>query len=775
MGLFSRKKIISVSSVTVNLAGDNPTNFLEKLITSSVMQGSDFGTAIPQAYLKGMGTQIRQAYRYGRDYFTLGLPDGSIFYGVPNYDDLMEVLSSLNEGKQVSIVMSDFNVADLSYWIEEYLTNTYEWDADYGGMGNPPAGVNADAVIDWTIDNNAIVTINMSNTLPDIDFTETVSFPDINYEAEYYQVIYRVRTPGTPSVTIVTRPFQAGDVEGTTTTEETGSDFGLFTITTTTVETTINDASTETTIKTTVVVDTLSRKQYFLYEAGIGTYPTLDSILDDVVRDSAYYPVVPVRVNNVDLTDPANVSAEQFKTSKILLNKLNLKYTMLGDKINENPDVDDIDHAFFVMGISLNSQYESSIDYLHEFFKYLAQVSPMDKEAYVNWYNLNVDPDTGSISNTTAKPPVNRLSLKQDPYNISIAYQYSDLTVKNGSIGPKGTVTRSTGTTASITVVNEFNASVELTADVSTIIFRKQISATQYEEIETCGLEHINYVYKGHSVNITGEGSLNDPDNEGFLIPLCVNVVEAQQIVHRTQMTFDCLHMVINSYEVTKAKWYQTGIFKVVTIVIAVVVAVYSAGTLSAGVAAAAAGATAAGTSVALAVTIYLATQVAIGIAIGFGMSLLSRYLGPNIMFIAAIAMLAYGAISAYQSYGTTGNTGLPYANEVMGLVPAVSKGAQSELQRELQDIVKDMQKNQENYQKQMQDIEDAMDALGNPNPNIDIDGLMNAAFFNLFEQPDEFFARTLNMNPGTVTLDSIGSYVDYALTLPTDLNSLRS
>ena len=679
MGLFSRKKIISVSSVTVNLAGDNPTNFLQKLITSSVMQGSDFGTAIPQAYLKGMGTKIRQAYRYGRDYYELGLPDGSIFYGTPNNDDLMDVLSSLNAGKQVSIVMSDYNVADLSYWIEQYLTDQYQWDADYGGMGNPPSGVNANAVIDWTIDNNGVATIQMSNTPPDIDFTENKSFPDIDYTKEYYQVIYRVRTPGTPTVTIETRPFEPGDVDGTTTSEATDNNFGHFTITTTTVVTEVNDAETETKITTTVIVDDLSRKQYFIYQAGLGTYPTLDVIKDSFVKDSAYYPVVPLRVWNTDYTDPANVSSEMFKTSKTLMNKLNLKYTMLGDKINENPDVDDIDHAFFVLGISLNSQYESSMDYLHEFFKYLAQVSPSDKTKYVTWYNENVDPDTGSISNISPKPPVNRLSLKEDPYNISIAYQYSSLIVKTGSIGPKGTVTRTSGPAAAIQIINQFNQSTEMTADVTVITFRKQISATQYEEVEVCGLEHVNYVYKGHSVNITGEASLNDPDNEGFLIPLCVNVVEAQQIVQRTQMTFDCLHIVVNSYEVTKAKWYQTGIFKVVTIVIAVVIAVYSAGTLSAGVAAAAAGATAAGTSVALAVAIYLATQVAIGIAIGVGMSLLARYLGPNIMFIAAIAMLAYGAVSAYQSYGSTGNAGLPYANEVMGLVPAVSKGRATE------------------------------------------------------------------------------------------------
>ncbi len=773
MGLLSRKKKISVSSVTVNLAGDNPTNFLEKTVTSAVLNGSGISSTLSTAYLKGMGTQIRQAYRYGRDYFTLGLPDGSIYYGTPNEANLMAVLSSLNAGKEVSLVMSDYNVADLSYWIQQYLTNKYQWDEDYGGMGAPPAGVPPATPIDWTIDNNAVVTINMG-TPPNILYTEKVSFPNINYDSEYYQVIYRVRTPGVPTVTTVTRAYQATDVAGTTTNETTSNSYGYFTITKTTVETTINAAKTQTTIKTTKIVDTLSRKQYFIYEAGTGVYPTLDSILNDVVTGSAYYPVVPLRINNTDLTDPANVSPEQFKTSKTLLNKLNLKYTMLGDKLNENPDIKEIDHAFFVLGISLNSKYESSIDYLHEFFKYLAQVSPSDKETYLAWYAANVDKATGQVSNTSPKPPVNRVSLKQDPYNISIAYQYADMILKNGSIGPVGTVTRELGKSSAITIVNQYNVSTEMSANVTVITFRKQVSLTQYEEVETCGLQHVNYVYKGHSVEISGEDSLKDLDNEGFLIPLCANVVDAQQLVQRTQMTFDCLHIVVNAYQEVKAKWYQSGIFQVATITIAVVIAVYSAGTLSAGVTAAAATATAAGTSVAVAVAVYLGTQVAIGLAITYGVSILAKYVSPNIMFLASLAMMTYGAISAYQSYGVPGNKGLPYATEVMNLVPAVSKGAGIGLEKQLQQITSEMQKNQQNYEKQMKDISDAMDAL-NPNSSIDIGNLMNSAFFNLFEAPDEFFTRTLNMNPGIVTLGSVEGYVDYSLTLPTDSNSMRS
>lgn len=772
MGLFSRKKIISVSSVTVNMAGDEQINYLRKTINSAVTGGSDIASTLNQAYLKGMGIQIKQAYRYGRDYFALGLPDGSIFFSTPNNEEIITILTAI-EGKEVVLTMADYGAPDLSYWIEEYLTDTYHWDADHGGMGSPPAGVLSDAAINYTIDNNGLVTITMTNTGSTApDFTENVSF-SVDYNAQYYQVIYRVKTPGTPTVTTVTRDTEAGDEEGTVTTSTTDNNFGVFTTTDTTVVTTIDTVNNKTTIQTTVVISTLSGKKYWMYAAGTGTYPELDSILTEVVRDSAYYPVVPLRVNNRDLTDPANVSADQLSTSKKLMRKLNLNFLDLGERINENPDVGDIDHAFFVMGISLNSQYQSSMDYLHEFFKYLAQVSPSDKEAYVTWYNDNVDED-GNINELTPKPPVNKLYLRQKPYDISIAYQYCDMVVKSGVIGPVGTVTRTTGPATAINIINQFDVSTEMSADVSTITFRKQISDTQYEEVETCGLQHVNNVYKGHSVDISGEKSINTPDTEGFLIPLCVNVTDAQQLVARTQMTFDCLHLVVNSYEETKAKWYQTGIFKVVTIAITVVIAVYSAGTLAAGVTAAASAATAAGTSVALAVAVYLGTQVAIGIAITYGISIASKYIGANFLLIAGIALMAYGLYSAYTTYGSASAKGLPYAHEAMSLSSAVLKGTSQGLETQIQDAVNEMQRNQESYERQMKEISDAMDLLGTRNLDVDIDALINSAYFNLFDTPNEFLARTINPNPGLDTLSSVDSYVEASLTLPDDLNMRR-
>lgn len=771
MGLFSRKKIISVSSVTINLAGkDTQTNYLRKTINGSISSGSDIAGTLSSAYLHGMGIKIKQAYKYGRDFYSLGLPEGKIYYGTPDIPELTKVLQDIT-GKEIIFVQADYGSPDISYWVDQYVTQKYEYDADYGGMAKPPVGIANDADIDFTVDTSGKVTIYFG-TEPN-QFKEEVTFPGIAFKAGYYEAIYRIVTRGAPTSTVETRPTLPTDVEGTNTTTENINNYGQFSIKKTTIAVVIDKVKNMTTITTTIVIDVVSRKQYFFYVSGTGTYPSLDSINDRVTKASIYYPVVPLRLNNTDLTDASQQGTDLYKTSKKLLNKLNLKYTMLGDKLNENPDVDEIDHAFFVMGISFNSQYQTSIDYLHEFFKYLSKTSPSNKTEYLTWYS-QTSGSTGHIGANATRPPVNKLSLRQGPYDVTVAYQYVDFKIVNGAIGKKGTVTREKGIAGAITIVNPDNSSVTLTTNVSVVYFRKQISDTQYEQIELCGAEHSNNVYKGHSVNTNGFDCLGDLDNQGFVVPLCQNILDEMNLVNRTQMTFDCMFMVINSYSETKAKWYQSGIFQIITIAVAIVVSVVSFGGAIAGIQGVIAAATAAGTSVGLAVATYIGTQVLIGLAVTYGIQLVGQALGTDFLFIAAIAMLAYGAVSAYTSYGSSSNPGLPYADEVLGLVSSVSKGASSQLQRDLEVVMKEMQKNQENYQKQMKDIEDAM-GMFQANKDIDIDALTQSAYFNLFEQPNEFLVRTLNSNPGIVTLDAVSRYVGNSLTLPKDLNPLRS
>ena len=234
------------------------------------------------------------------------------------------------------------------------------------------------------------------------------------------------------------------------------------------------------------------------------------------------------------------------------------------------------------------------------------------------------------------------------------------------------------------------------------------------------------------------------------------------------------MFIVINSYNEQKVKWYQSGLFKLVMIAIAVVTAVYGGIAFVNGLNSAMASAAAAGTSVAWAAAAYIATQIAIGAALTYGISVLARYIAPELMFIAAALMMVYGLTSNFMSSGASSVKGLPYAAELMAAVPAVTKGTNMALQKSLEKSMEEMEELTATYEQTMDELKKNMDKL-NANPNISIQDMMNTTAMNLFETTQQFFGRTLQMNPGVTTLDSIQNYVGYALTLPDDLRPMRT
>ena len=147
------------------------------------------------------------------------------------------------------------------------------------------------------------------------------------------------------------------------------------------------------------------------------------------------------------------------------------------------------------------------------------------------------------------------------------------------------------------------------------------------------------------------------------------------------------------------------------------------------------------------------------------------RRVAPEIGVIIAVVALAYGVSS---QAGAGGSKGLPYASEVLQLVPAVTKGVNQRLQSDLQAVMKEMRVQQELYEDRMEQIKDAMNAL-NGNQDISIEDLTRGGYLNLFETAQSFFNRTLLQNPGPLTLNTIQDFVITLLALPDDLTNVTA
>ena len=221
---------------------------------------------------------------------------------------------------------------------------------------------------------------------------------------------------------------------------------GEYYTATTTKVTTIDVPNQKTTIVTTIAIGKTTFNKYYLYQFGTNTQPTLESLFSVEDLSSPYYPAVPMRVDGADMADSAHQSTELYKTSKKLLNKMGIKMNKIADTINDNESVGDIDYAFIVFSVNLNTTLRANQQYIYYFIKYLIQIqtsSESDWLAWVDEYNLwdTSDPNAANRRDFIIPPPVNSLKFytPADPgsnYQMSLQWQFAKSTMHSGKFKP---------------------------------------------------------------------------------------------------------------------------------------------------------------------------------------------------------------------------------------------------------------------------------------------------------------------------------------------------
>ena len=101
--------------------------------------------------------------------------------------------------------------------------------------------------------------------------------------------------------------------------------------------------------------------------------------------------------------------------------------------------------------------------------------------------------------------------------------------------------------------------------------FRYYITDTLYEEIRVTNLKSQYRVSGGYWTTMDGH-------NDVLIIPIDRAISKDMGLLKRERLYARSLHIVFNSMVVTKLKWYQTGIFQVIMIIVAVVIAFWDGG-----------------------------------------------------------------------------------------------------------------------------------------------------------------------------------------------------
>jgi len=715
MGLFSSETKITTSAVTFNLI-DKPPNRMREAAAYALISGSNLVETVMSSMVNGFAYQAKQAYDYANEHYTLGLPNGEI-QGLPPAD----------HAAVKAAIDADYPGADSA--------------VIYAFVGNLSGEA---AAVEWLRANrgyklgSSIITVHpFTLASPQygkirIDRTEYLSetheikiiykeyYNLVSHYAEHYDII----------------PAPAGLVLG----------------------------------------DLYCCAAYKLFDSGLGTYSeeeyywfyrladkTHEGITYDPVGFGAYayMPIVPLRRDNIDLTDASRASTELHITSKKLLKKMSLDFENLGDKLNENPSIAQIDHAYVMFGIDIMTDKPASIRYLCEYFDYLSDVDIFDREDTASFWK-----DYNSINKNNSKYLFKRLEVEiprivaQDyGLDISITYSYITSVVYPGSIGPVGTCT------------SERLPSIRKIAnlsylDTSRIVFRQQLSEHQYRCITVYAPRHINNIYQNHGIVTTLLSYGIDPENGNFIIPLHYGVAKTLPMKERNELYYDSCQLVLNSYDVQKIRWYQKNFFKAIFVFIAAVIAAWSGqGWLVKLGMAIGAGA--------MAVAMFLLESIVMSVVISLAAKLFVKMIGGELALIIGIVVTVYsisqGNMGSFQFLEQT----IPTAQTLLQMGSALVSSSQDWVNSELQMVQEESQQFAAEAEEKIDLLEEAqalleMDIKLSPMAMLATTQPATQLERTLIETPDEFFNRTIHTgNIGVLTLDVVENYAKIMLNLP--------
>lgn len=626
MGLFSKTKIY-VESFSTPLVEEVP-NLVQQSVLTSIRSERNITDDLIANTISGLGTNLKRYYRYGSEEYFYGVPSGSMNNEGASPTTVQNVISE-EIGEGVLVDFSIYSTADGYYFALEYLLGTRGLNQTTLVVSNPPSGAQGETVFSYAkiVSTNQIELTYTDRFLN--EFTETFTYSgSILEDAKYYHVGYYKY-----------------------------------------------DANEE--------VD-LSVIYYWFYSPDEGTYEVLEPYGE---FDSNYFPVVPLRYNNKDLT--VDDGSERYNTSRRLLRQLKLSISELGSAVNANPDISDIDHAYVLMGVSPNTQVKAAQSYLYDFWKDKENNSTYDKEAYDQWSNRD---DNFKL---TSPPPINSLRISEagTSYNVELGWLYIKSTLLTGVIEPDAKPDD---------VNTEIIVRPKVTGQYygyenSSFIVRKQITTNSYDEIEVRGLNHINYVYRSHTVdtslaNVVSAAQNEDDFSDGMLIPLDIRLVENLRVVDRTDLVNEAMRINFNCYVKQKLKWYETGLFSAIVAVVGIVLTIYTFGTASASMGAW----LGLGTGLTAAVVGAIALGV-ITIGIKYGINYLADEVGIGAAVIFAIfSSIALGSIGGNQA-------GL--AQTLSALQSGIETGVNAYIDTEMSDIMDDydaLQREMNEYEEEM-------------------------------------------------------------------------
>lgn len=827
MGLFSGKKTVYVSSVAYNLAGDEAdrANFLKTATISAVMGDKpSIPNAVTNAYRSGPGSRLKNFARWARTSgYTdaVGLAFGSIVSGDSIDASVLAAQIPHAAGTTVIIQTADIDRGDFSYWVEKHI------------LDNFPERLNTDYVADYNETTGAITITyadTSTETIVPAGFEPLASYLFASYSEAAGSVTGLLVTgstttlgtldpwPDTSGWTLDSGASSPGHDVYTKTEPVSGSGDGIFIRESWMYFDTVGAVRSWRIDTQDTTVRSYSDTKMFIYRQNTGN-PALDAMWAIPDSGGDFLPVIPIRINNVAVSDlwPTTIYPQ---SKRAVRRAMGSKYDTLEERVADNPSLGDIDYAYAVFGVSLNVKELASRKYIYKFFEMILEDPTrggvvayetwktqfaLARESWEDWTAwrefANAFGASGPEPVTLPYPPMPKGSIEINSdhnlvvnYNMRVSWNYLVEDTGFGTLAlgrPAGDIWFTQGATEEFVPIywikdfetGEYFQTPMGSLTSESITLNWQVTATTWKRLTIGGLRHRNLIYGGKAVEISGAEALGDTDESGFIIPLHEDVYKSLTIKDQTQMATACCFLVFNCYKVVKQKWYQTGFFKLLLVIVVIAITYFtggfgagSIGLLGANAAVGAMLGVAAGTVAATvvgAIANAIAAMILSAIITKGATALFGDKIGAIIGTIASVVALSVGTglmngTSLSASFGS-----LMKVDSILKLTLAVGNGVSGYLQGEVAETMAKTNQVNEDYEKRSKEIEQLFDELTggvnlfNPLELVDAATPQNGS---LGEPLDTFLQRTLMVGSdiSDMTFSMLSNFTD--ITLSTDL-----
>lgn len=558
MGLFSSKTKIYVASTAYNLAGDEDLrpNILRSVILGGVLKGGKegFGYHLQRSIMNGPGSRVRRFHSWAAKNYTLGMPSATMGVDTPVSAEV--AISGL---KPLLSLGPNEHLWPLSALVDD--ADIHYW-AERWVLENHP-GLDDDLwAAEWDMVTLKIKIFVGDDQVAELTAPEDLLWGATNEGRKLLYILYK----------IVTQDPETMEV-------------------------------------------TESEPRLFTYRMGSGNV-VFDTLVKTRSKEPEFFPAIPLRKKKRSIRHSSH-SSDYPMVSKAFKKLTGGKITELLDQIEENKQIGNVDSAYLVLGVSLNTKENAGREYIYRFMRRLMekqfpyqQEIPLESSTLAKptaasamesarWlavhqsYNTanpvfySVLPPITSIFNQSRKFELRTHSPGLSQADFRLEWQHIEETVHVGNAK-----TFDGNTTRGHAKVGEYwfakGPDRELWRWVGGKAFGKerypqiylfhQFSKRRYRRLACIGMVHRNFIYGGHAASVTAKKALSDSEESEFIVPLHMPTLRDMGLVKVNQLSTCSAYLVFNSYKKVKVRWYQRGFFKFVFAIAAVALSMFTAG-----------------------------------------------------------------------------------------------------------------------------------------------------------------------------------------------------